>query len=114
MTIFEDSAIRIQVHRNRPRHPLLYCHWPGSRQNGPTTDDEGFKSNRVPMHPEQVDTIIGIIFPSKPLPEQEGSILASCEDFGWVMRNREGLPPENIYLDKWLQVSCRLEIGMVG
>lgn len=45
----------------------------------------------------------GIVFPSKPLSEQEASIMASCEAFGWVMRNCEGLPPESIYQDKWLQ-----------
>lgn len=103
MTTFEDSATRVRVHRNCPRHPLLYCHWSWFQQNGSTTNDEGFKSNSVLMYPEQMDTITGIMFPCKPLPEQEASIMASCEVFGWVMRNCEGLPPESVYLDKWLQ-----------
>lgn len=30
-------------------------------------------------------------------------MMASCEVFGWVTRNCEGHPPENIYSDKWLR-----------
>lgn len=35
--------------------------------------------------------------------------MASCEVFGWVMCNHEGLPLESIYLDKWLQDEDRSE-----
>lgn len=49
------------------------------------------------------------MFPSKLLPEQEASIMASCEVFGRVMCNYEGLPLERIYLDKYWQDKDRSE-----
>lgn len=41
--------------------------------------------------------------PFWPLVDQDTSMSASSEVFGWVMRNCEGLPPESIFRDKWLQ-----------
>lgn len=40
--------------------------------------------------------------PLQPSPDQESSIAASQEVFGWVTRNCEGHPPEAIYSDRWL------------
>lgn len=108
LATFEDSGIRVQIHRNCPKSVSVFSLVLVST-NGPATNNEGFNSIDIPISTEQKVAVAGFMFPSKPLPEQKASIMASCEVFGWVMCNHEGLPLESIYLDKWLQDEDRSE-----
>lgn len=98
MTTLENSAIRVRIHGNCPRHPLLYCRWCWLQKDGSTMDDEGFDWGL-----QHIDATARVVIPSQPLVDQEASMTASCEVFGWVTRNCEGYSPESIYLDKWLR-----------
>ena len=104
MTTFEDSEIRVRLHRDCTYHPLVYRHWSWIREDGSTTDDEGFKPGIVAVpYSRLINRTSQIDIPSLPLPDQEASLSASQEVFGWVTANCEGHPPEGIYLDRWLQ-----------
>lgn len=102
-TTLEASAIRVRMHRDCPRHSLIYRHWSWIRKDGSKTDDEGFNPSIIAFRPRLVNVPVGIEIIPQPLPDQEASIAASQEVFGWVTRNCEGHPPESIYLDRWLQ-----------
>lgn len=102
-TTLEVSAIRVRMHRDCPRHSLIYRHWSWIRKDGSTTDDEGFNPSIIAVRPQLVNVRARIEIVPQPLPDQEASIAASQEVFGWVTRNCEGHPPESIYLDRWLQ-----------
>ncbi|RJE26824.1 hypothetical protein PHISCL_00849 [Aspergillus sclerotialis] len=97
MTTFEDSAIRVRWYRDCSCHPLVYQHWSWIRKDGSIINDKGFNSSFAAARSQLFN------IPSLSLPDQEASIAASREVFGWVTRNCEGHPPESIYSDRWLQ-----------
>lgn len=102
-TTFEVSAIRVHMHRDCPRHSLTYRHWSWIRKDGSTTDDEGFDPSIIADHPRLVNVPARIEIIPQSLPNQDASMAASQEVFGWVTSNCEGHPPESIYSDRWLQ-----------
>lgn len=111
-TTFQDSAIRVRVHRDCPRHRLMYQHWSWFRNDGSAIEDSDFDSNSVLDRRHMITDIVAIPknFPTRTLPDQEASIAASQEAFGWVTRNCEGHPTEDVYLDEWLREESGSEI----
>ena len=91
------------MHRDCPRHSLTYRHWSWIRKDGSTTDDEGFDPSIIADHPRLVNVPARIEIIPQSLPNQDASMAASQEVFGWVTSNCEGHPPESIYSDRWLQ-----------
>lgn len=108
-TTFEHSVIRVRIHKNCPRHRLVYQHFSWRRKDGSALKDTGFKPDPdisitdLPsccLNDNIVTTLRNL--PTRLLPDQEASIIASQEVSGWVTRNGEGYPPEAIYWDEWL------------
>lgn len=97
-----DPPFRVRVHQNCPRHELVYQNWSWLREAGPAIQDSGFKPGTILNCLPSVDTIMPTSkdFPVQALPDQEASMAASQEAFGWVTRNCEGHPAEDIYSDK--------------
>ncbi len=75
--------------------------------NGSIIENQGFDKATVQCFPEADSSKIELIttaeFPKIQL-NQEVSQEASLDIFRWVTVNGEGVPPEEVYKDKWVQV----------
>ena len=75
--------------------------------DGSIIEDQGFDKASVQCFHEAGSSKIELIttagFPKIQL-NQEASQEASLDIFRWVMVNGEGVPPEEVYKDKWVQV----------
>jgi hypothetical protein len=75
--------------------------------DGSIIEDQGFDKATIQCFQETGSSKIELIttaeFPKIQL-NQEASQEASLDIFRWVMVNGEGVPPEEVYKDKWVQV----------
>ena len=75
--------------------------------DGSIIEVQGFDKATVQCSPEagssKVELITTADFPKIQL-NQEASQEASLDIFRWVTVNGEGVPPEEVYKDKWVQV----------
>jgi hypothetical protein len=75
--------------------------------DGSIIEDQGFDKAAVQCFPEadspKIELVTNAEFPKVQL-NQEASQEASLDIFRWVMVNGEGVPPEEVYKDKWVQV----------
>ncbi|OJD24938.1 hypothetical protein ACJ73_03699 [Blastomyces percursus] len=85
-------------------HQLIYQPWLWLRSDAPAIEDKGLNMLSPPAvsNHSSVD-FSSMDFQTSPLRDQKASMEASREAFGWVTRNGEGKPPEDVYWDKWLQ-----------
>jgi hypothetical protein len=107
---FGDSSVqncvfRVASHLRCTRHHLEYQHWNWKLMDGSIIEDQGFDKATVQCFPEagnsQIKMITTAKFPTTQ-PNQEASQEASLDIFRWVMVNGEGVPPEEVYKDKWV------------
>jgi hypothetical protein len=89
-----------------PRHKYQYDHWNWELADGAIIQDHGFSRSSLSTIPENTYAISDIrevkIFEKKEF-GQMASREASLDIFRWFCINGEGLPPESIYQDDWLQ-----------
>jgi hypothetical protein len=105
-TSVPNCVLRVNSHLRCTRHHLEYRHWNWELKDGSIIEDQGFDKAGVQRFPEgspKIELITSAEFPKKPL-DQEASQEASLDVFRWVMINGEGVPPEEVYKDKWIQV----------
>jgi hypothetical protein len=105
-TLTRNCALRVTSHLKCPRHEYQYDHWNWELADGAIIQDHGFSRSSLSTIPENTYSISDIkelkIFENKKF-DQMASREASLDIFRWFCINGEGLPPENIYQDDWLQ-----------
>ncbi|RDL38515.1 Uncharacterized protein BP5553_02855 [Venustampulla echinocandica] len=102
----QNCVFRVASHLHCTRHYLEYQHWNWELVDGSIAEDQGFDKGAVQYFLEAGSSKIELIttteFPKIQL-NQEASEEASLDVFRWVMVNGEGVPPEEVYKDKWVQ-----------
>ncbi|KAJ5560948.1 hypothetical protein N7535_009145 [Penicillium sp. DV-2018c] len=104
----KDCALRVQTHKDCPRHNLAYCDWTWQLRDGTVLRDKGFRlqNHNIPHRDQSGMSPMNFSFPSQSetpsSPTLNASREASFEIFRWVLANHEGKPPEPIYDDAWI------------
>lgn len=105
-SLTKNCALWITSHLECPRHEYQYDHWNWELADGVIVQDRGFLRSLSSSSAEDNPSIPDIgeleIFESKGF-DQIASREASLDIFRWFFINGEGLPPEKIYQDDWLQ-----------
>jgi len=103
----QNCVFRVASHLHCARPHLEYQHWNWELMDGSIIEVQGFDKATVQCSPEagssKVELITTADFPKIQL-NQEASQEASLDIFRWVTVNGEGVPPEEVYKDKWVQV----------
>ena len=105
-TTAHNCVLRVRCHLHCTRHHLDYQYWNWELKDGSIVKEPGFMETKARVLPKVTnpndELIPHIEFPQKTL-IQEASEEASRDIFGWVTVNGEGVPPENVYNDPWLE-----------
>ncbi|KAJ5691090.1 hypothetical protein N7488_011825 [Penicillium malachiteum] len=105
-SLTRNCALRVISHLECPRHEYEYDHWTWELADGVIIQDYGLSRSFLSNFPENEPTAPTVKdlkdFEKKGL-DQMASREASLEVFRWFSINGEGVPPENIYKDDWLQ-----------
>ena len=103
----QNCVFRVITHLKCTRHHLEYHHWTWELADGSIIEDQGLDKLDSRGFSEPSNPNIKLIkppeFPRLPV-NQEASEDASLDIFRWVTVNGEGVPPEEVYKDEWLQV----------
>ncbi|CAG8982684.1 hypothetical protein HYALB_00000963 [Hymenoscyphus albidus] len=100
----QNCVFRVTSHLYCSRHHLQYQHWNWELVDGSIFEDQGFdKATMQCSDSLKIEQRTTTEFPTIEI-DQEASQEASLDIFRWVMVNGEGVPPEEVYKDKWVQV----------
>lgn len=102
-----NCVFRVNSYLRYTRYHLEYRHQNQELKDGSIIKDQGFDKVAVQRFPEEgspkIELTTSTEFPKKPL-NQEASQEVLLNIFRWVIINGEGIPPEEVYKDKWVQV----------